>query len=127
MKSKAAKPIAAVASTSKDAATAKKGKNPEWAWKDVLPKEGEPTTKEFKGKHCHSACKFHPDSWVCHTSEAYSENPANAASASSSTPKTDSGEKKTSSLCRLMAAKLAAALLEEDENEATDDDDSPDC
>jgi hypothetical protein len=25
-----------------------------WAWKDVLPKEGEPTTKEFRGNQwCH--------------------------------------------------------------------------
>jgi hypothetical protein len=95
----------------------KRGKNPEWAWKDKMPKEGEATTKEFKGKHYHIDCKYHPKRWVCHSSADCSKNPANIASASASTP-TDDGpapEKKTSK--RLKAAKLAAAILEDDDDD----------
>jgi hypothetical protein len=122
-KSKSKQSASSVAVTpGKEKTTPKRGKNPEWAWKDVMPKDGEPKTKDFKGKHYHVACKFHPDRWVCHTSEQCSKNPSNAGSASSSTPDTDQGVKKASAR-RLKAAKLAAALLEEgDEGEESDDD-----
>ena len=91
------------ASGDKPSKTARKNKSNEWAWKDILPKEGDPVTKDFKGKHYHLECKFHPDRWVCHTSEECSKNP-DATTANKSSP-----EKR-----RLKAAKLAAALLEED-------------
>jgi hypothetical protein len=87
-----------------------------------MPKPGEPTTKDFKGKHYHLGCKYHPNRWVCHTTEDCSLNPVNsAASASSSTPTTENEDKKTGSR-RLRKAKLAAALLEEDEETEEDDD-----
>jgi hypothetical protein len=84
-----------------------------------MPKAGEPTTKDFKGKHYHLACKFHPDRWMCHTTEDCSKNPENTATASASTPTAEQGEKKAGAR-RLKAAKLAAALLEDDE-EAEDE------
>jgi hypothetical protein len=94
----------------------------EWAWKDVMPKEGEPVTKEFKGKHYHIGCKFHENRWVCHTTEECSKNPANAdaasaaaASAASAADAPTTTAKKPSK--RLKAAQLAAALLEEDEED----------
>jgi hypothetical protein len=100
----------------------KRGKNPEWAWKDIMPKPGEPATKDFKGKHHHLGCKFHPNRWVCHAAEDCSLNPVNsAASASSSAPTAENEDKKTGSR-RLKKAKLAAALLEEDEETEEDDD-----
>ncbi len=97
-------------------------KGSEWAWKDVMPKEGEPVTKEFKGKHYHIGCKFHEKRWVCHTTEECSKNPANAsaasaaaASAASADSAAEAAVKKPSR--RLKAAQLAAALLEEDEED----------
>ena len=97
----------------------------EWAWKDVMPKDGEPVTKEFKGKHYHIGCKFHEKRWVCHTSEECSKNPANAAAASAAAASAASADaaaadtatpvKKPSK--RLKAAQLAAALLEEAEED----------
>jgi hypothetical protein len=93
-----------------------KRKGSEWAWKDIMPKEGEPTTKDFKGKHYHIACKFHKDRWVCHTSEECSKNPANSASASSaSADPVVTGTPPPASSRRLRAAQLAAALLQEEE------------
>jgi hypothetical protein len=100
----------------------KRAKNPEWAWKDVMPKSGEPTTKDFEGKHYHIGCKFHPNRWVCHPAEDCSLNPANiAAAASSATPSSGNEETKAASR-RLKKAKLAAALLEEEEETEEDDD-----
>jgi hypothetical protein len=32
-----------------------------WAWKDVLPKAGEPKTKAFEGKQYHVNCQYHPN------------------------------------------------------------------
>jgi hypothetical protein len=81
-------------------------KENKWAWKDVLPKEGEPTTKSFAGKEYHVACKFHPKQWVCHTSEECSKNPTNTGN-----------EGPTSNKKRLKAAKLAAAILEENDDD----------
>jgi hypothetical protein len=52
--------------------------NNKWAWKDVLPKDGEPTTKEFGGKQYHVNCKHHPNQWVCHSTAECSKNPLNA-------------------------------------------------
>jgi hypothetical protein len=53
-------------------------KDNKWAWKDILSKEGKPTTKEFEGKHYHVTCQYHPNQWVCHSSEDCSKNPSNA-------------------------------------------------
>ena len=85
------------------------------------PKDAKSTTKDFKGKHCHLECKYHPNRWVCHTSGECSKNPANAASASDSTPTSGSGgEKKTSKRLKAakLATKLAAALLEDSDEES---------
>ena len=87
-----------------------------------MPKPGEPTTKDFKGKHCHLACKCHPNQWACHPAEDCSLNPANVAAASASATAHENGEKKTGSR-QLKKAKLAAALLEEDEESQNEDDD----
>ena len=88
-----------------------------------MPKEGEPVTKEFKGKHYHIGCKFHEKRWVCHTTEECSKNPANtsaasaaAASAASADSAAEAPVKKPSR--RLKAAQLAAAFLEEDGEES---------
>jgi hypothetical protein len=99
-------------------------KTSEWAWKNIMPKPGEPTTKDFKGKHCHLGCKHHLNRWVCHETEDCSLNPANIAAASTSAAAAaEDGEKKAGSR-RLKKAKLAAALLEEDEESQGDDHDS---
>ena len=94
-----------------------------WAWKDVMPKEGEPVTKHFQGKDYHVGCKFHEKKWVCHTTEQCSKNPANAAAASAASvspaPATSTAKKPSR---RLRQAQLAAALLEEEEED--DDDES---
>jgi hypothetical protein len=89
-------------------------KDNKWAWKDTLPKAGEPTTKEFEGKHYHVNCPFHPNQWVCHTSQECSKNPNG-----STTPPTGS-DTSSSQGSRLSAAKLAAAALTEG-NESGDD------
>jgi hypothetical protein len=101
----------------------KKGKNPQWAWKDVMPKEGEPTTKDFNGKHYHIGCKYHPGRWVCHTSEECSKNPDKKATASSAStaPAKDSNKKGSR---QLKKAQLAAALLEQEEDSEEDDSDA---
>jgi hypothetical protein len=86
-------------------------KDNKWAWKDVLPKDGEPTTKEFGGKHYHVDCKFHPNQWVCHSTAECSKNPSNDGS----TPPGSPTER------RLAAAKIAAAALPEDDGETEDE------
>jgi hypothetical protein len=54
-------------------------KDNKWAWKDVLPKAGEATTKDFEGEQYHVNCPFHKDKWVCHTVDECSKNPRNAS------------------------------------------------
>jgi hypothetical protein len=80
-KSEAKQPSASVVAP----VVSKKGKNSVWAWKDVKPKDGEPVTKDFKGKHCHwDACGFHSKRWTCHTTDKCSKNPDNEVTAASS-------------------------------------------
>jgi hypothetical protein len=78
------------------------------AWKDTLPKAGDPTTKEFEGKEYHVNCPYHPNQWVCHSSQECSKNPKDSDAA---TPSGDAGL--TMKAQKLEAAKLAAALLAE--------------
>ena len=78
-----------------------------------MPKAGEPTTKDFKGKHYHLGCKFHVDRWVCHTSEECSKNPDKASKDSAKGSSSEGGH-------RLKAAKLAAALLEDDDDSGSE-------
>jgi hypothetical protein len=96
---------------SKAAATTtpkKSKKDNKYAWKDVLPKAGEPTTKTFEGKDYHTNCPYHKDQWVCHPVAECSKNPANAnaggrpAAAAAATGTT-----------RLQRAQLAATIFEE--------------
>jgi hypothetical protein len=89
-------------------------KDNKWAWKDIMPKEGEPTTKEFEGKTYHVNCPHHPNQWVCHSSNECSKNPANAGGSPASAPGS------TPSSRKLKAAKLAAAIME-DEAESGDE------
>ena len=128
LKTKSKKQPAIAANATETAKTPKDKRNysktSEWAWKNVMPKPGEPRTKDFKGKHYHLCCKYHPDRWVCHETEDCSKNPDNIAGASTSTTTTGDGEKKAGSR-RLKKAKLAAALLEEDEGSQGDDDSVP--
>jgi hypothetical protein len=99
----------------------KNKKDNKWAWKDTLPKDGEPTTKLFEGKQYHVNCPFHKDQWVCHTLEECLKNPANSPSgdrpASSVTAVTPGAR-------RLQRAQMAAALLED--NDAVDEEDDND-
>jgi hypothetical protein len=81
-----------------------------WAWKDVLPKEGDPTTKEFEGKQYHVNCPFHPNQWVCHSGSECNKNPSNAGAP----PAGRTEPSPNPSSRRLKAAKLAAAILAED-------------
>jgi hypothetical protein len=60
-----------------DSCKAKQDIKQKWAWKKVLPKEGEPVTKAVDGKNYHLACEHHPNQWVCHTTAKCSKNPAN--------------------------------------------------
>jgi hypothetical protein len=78
-----------------------------WAWKDVLPKAGEPKTKDFEGKQYHVNCPYHPNQWVCHSAKECSKNPEAATDAA--TP--DTAASSVPSARRLKAAKLAAAVL----------------
>jgi hypothetical protein len=97
----------------KDSSKAKQDKEQKWAWKKVLPKEGEPVTRVVDGKTYHLACEHHPNQWVCHTTTKCSKNPAN-----NGVPK-DAHAKQ-----RLKKARLAAAaLLAEDEEEEESDED----
>jgi hypothetical protein len=61
----------------KDPSKAKQEKDQKWAWKKVLPKEGEPVTKVMDGKTYHLECEHHPNQWVCHTTAKCIKNPAN--------------------------------------------------
>jgi hypothetical protein len=58
-------------STTKKPKTARKDNK----WKNTLPKAGNPTTKEFKGKQYQVNCPYHPNQWVCHSSQECSKNP----------------------------------------------------
>jgi hypothetical protein len=82
----------------------KKKGDSKWAWKDVLPKDGEPKTKDFQGKHYHVGCKYHPNQWVCHETAECSKNPANQRDGASD-----------AEAARLEGAKLAAAAIEDDD------------
>jgi hypothetical protein len=84
------------------------GRPGKWSWKDTLPKEGKPTTKEFEGKHYHVDCKYHPKQWVCHTTTECSKNPASIG-ASPPGVAADSSSKGPDKR-QLKAAKLAAAI-----------------
>jgi hypothetical protein len=89
--------------------TWKKDKD-KWAWKDVLPKDGEPTTKDFGGKTYHVNCTHHPNQWVCHTTAECSKNPANDGAIPPGKPKTKADFKSESSVERkLQKAKIAAS------------------
>jgi hypothetical protein len=93
--------------------------NNKWAWKDVLPKEGEPRTKEFGGKHYHVDCKYHPNQWVCHSTAECSKNPANEGMSPPAKPESSSPN------CRLKGAQLAASVtdasgLTEEESDGDD-------
>jgi hypothetical protein len=89
-----------------------------WAWKDILPKAGEPTTKDFEGKLYHVICPFHPKQWVCHSAKECSKNPATNADAGSS--ETDSSTAKRLKAAKLAAAALTAALLATDDESGND-------
>jgi hypothetical protein len=96
----------------KESSKAKQDKEQKWAWKKVLPKEGEPVTKDVDGKNYHLACEHHTNQWVCHTTAECSKNPAN-----NGVPK-DAQAKQ-----RLKKARLAGAdLLAEDEEEEEESD-----
>ena len=99
--------------------TGKKGKDKnKWAWKEVLPKQGEPRTKDFGGKHYHVDCKYHPDQWVCHSTAECSKNPANDGTPPAK-PETSSTER------RLQGAQLANSITDDSGNteEESDGDD----
>jgi hypothetical protein len=68
--------VPGAAAAKKATKTAKKGPN-KWAWKNIMPKDGEPVTKEFEGRHYHINCKFHPKQWVCHSEASCMKNPSN--------------------------------------------------
>jgi hypothetical protein len=98
----------------RDNSKAKQDREKKWAWKKVLPKEGEPVTKVVDGKTYHLACEHHPNQWVCHTTEECSKHPGN-----NGVPKYDGKE-------RLKMARIAAAAqLAEDE--AAESDEDPDA
>jgi hypothetical protein len=92
-------------------------KDNKWAWKDILPKDEELTTKDFNGKTYHVNCQFHPNQWVyhspaeCKTAEC-SKNPSNAPS----TPNSPPARPAAPSPWRLQAAKFAASLSEAERN-----------
>jgi hypothetical protein len=90
-----------------------KTRDNKWAWKYVLPKAGEPTTKEFDGKQYHVNCPYHPNQWVCHSAKECSKNPETVTDAA--TP--DAAASSAPNARRLKAAKLvAAALAAEDDS-----------
>ena len=95
---------AAQSNPKKDAIKSKQDREKKWAWKKILPKEGDPVTKVVDGKSYHLACAHYPKQWVCHTTEECSKNPAN-----NGVPKVDGKE-------RLKLAHIAAAaqLAEEE-------------
>jgi hypothetical protein len=61
----------------KKSSKAKLERGKKWAWKKILPKEGEPFTKVVDGTSYHLECEHHPKQWVCHTSDECSRNPKN--------------------------------------------------
>jgi hypothetical protein len=99
----------------KDLSKTKQDREQKWAWKKILPKEGEPVTKVVDGKTYHLACEHHPKQWVCHTSAECSKNPAN-----NGVPK-DAQAKQ-----RLKKARIAAAALLAEEGEDEESDEDPD-
>jgi hypothetical protein len=99
----------------KDPSKAKQDKDEKWAWKKVLPKEGEPVTKVMDGKNYHLECEHHPNQWVCHTTAECSKNPAN-----------NGVPKDVNSKQRLKKARLAAAALLAEEGEDEESDEDPD-
>jgi hypothetical protein len=111
----AAKPPKKTPTTQKTASKSNKKDN-KWAWKDVLPKPGKPTKKEFGGKSYHINCKYHPNQWVCNPTEECSKNPANAGMPPPGVPDSNF----TTTNRRLKAAKIAAALLS-NEDDVTED------
>ena len=86
-----------------------------WAWKKILPKEGEPVTKVVDGTTYHLECEHHPKQWVCHTTAECSKNPAN-----------DGVPKDANSKQRLKKARIAAAALLSEEGEDEESDEDPD-
>ncbi len=96
---------------------AKQDREEKWAWKKILPKEGEPVTKVVDGNSYHLTCEHHPNQWVCHTSEECSKNPKNNGVPQYSKDNADNAKK------RLKAARIAAAALLA---EAGDDDSAGD-
>jgi hypothetical protein len=97
----------------KDLSKTKQDREQKWAWKKILPKEGEPVTKVVDGKTYHLACEHHPKQWVCHTTAECSKNPAN-----NGVPK-DADSKQSLKKARIAAAAL---LAEEGEDEESDED-----
>ena len=62
------------------------------AWKDALPKAGEPRTKKFEGKDCHcDCCPHHIDQRGCHPVTWCSKNPAKIAAGGQPPPAAASG------------------------------------
>jgi hypothetical protein len=94
----------------------KPNKANKWAWKNVLPEEREPATKNFEGKSYHVNCPWHPDQRVCHSIDECTKNPKNAGGG----PAAPSG---ASASCRLQKAQLAAALLEESKGAEEEEED----
>jgi hypothetical protein len=83
-------------------------KDNKWAWKETLPKAGDPTTKEFEGNQYHVNCLYHPNQWICHSAQECRKNPKGVGAA---TPSGDAGS--TTKAQKFEAVKLAAALLAE--------------
>jgi len=101
----------------KIASKAKLEREKKWAWKKILPKEGEPVTKVVDGTSYHLDCEHHPKQWVCHTSEECSKNPKNNGVPRYSSDSADSAKK------QLKAARIAAtALLAEQGDDMSDGD-----
>jgi hypothetical protein len=101
----------------KDPSKAKQDKDQKWAWKKVLPKEGEPVTKVINGINYHLECENHPNQWVCHTTAKCSKNPAN-----NGVPKDANSKQRLKKEARL----AAAALLAEEGKEEEESDEDPD-
>ena len=99
----------------KDPSKTRDNREKKWAWKKILPKEGEPVTQVVDGKTYHLACEHHPKQWVCHTSAECSKNPAN-----NGVPK-DANSKQ-----RLKKAHIAAAALHAEEAGDEEFDEDPD-
>jgi hypothetical protein len=106
-KSPCAAAAAAAAAAAKSANTGKhKGK---WAWKNVIPKKGQPSTKQFEGKTYHINCVHHPNQWVCHSSAECHKASPSGTSNPTPTPTASKAQ-------RLKAAKLAAAAINDEES-----------